>query len=419
MGSPLCSVPSASPSFKILLVSPSGIGGVQTFCASLAGGFKDMGHLPHVLFEGPARPQGPGPAMTPGVASSVFHYSPFDNLYRVLRRMAEFFETRAFDFVYPNTSAVAYRALGLLGPRRPVAIGGCTGNNAHDYACNTEFADYLDHIFCASAQSVDVLRRNLAGRGVGVTMIPHGIKPAEEAPRRSFAGELGVVFAGRFDPGKRLQDVVGVSRRLNAQGVPFNLTLAGDGPERPAVEKACLECGIGQKVRFPGFISREEVESLMRHAHVNLLLSESEGFGLSVLEGMKWGCVPIVTDTCGCIDVIREGVNGFIVGLGDTGKAAERVLQMDRDRALLARLSAACERTVREEYSSDKEVASHLEVLRLAQEHHQHNAARTIPWEYEPPSLINYPWVPNWLARNLRRLKHRFAAPLRSKAASL
>jgi hypothetical protein len=62
---------------------------------------------------------------------------------------------------------------------------------------------------------------------------------------------------------------------------------------------------------------------------------------------------------------------------------------------------------VREECSFEKEVARHREVLRLAQEHHQRHAALTVPWKYEPPSLMNYPWVPNWLTHALRRVKYR------------
>jgi glycosyltransferase involved in cell wall biosynthesis len=163
-------------------------------------------------------------------------------------------------------------------------------------------------------------------------------------------------------------------------------------------------------VRFPGFLSRPEVDRLMQESHVNLLLSESEGFGLSVLEGMKYGCVPIVTDTCGCKDAIEDRVNGFIVKLGDVEQVTARVQQLDRDRSWLARLSEASARTAREKYSFENEITRHLEILRLAREHHQHHAARTVPWKYEPASLINYPWVPNWLAKNLRRLKYGLAS---------
>ena len=288
-----------------------------------------------------------------------------------------------------------------------MVIGGCTGNNAHDYACNTEFADYLDHIFSVSKQGAEALAESLAGRGPGITVIPHGVNPAQPGSARSFTGSLQLAFAGRFDAAKRLKDVIKVARGLSERGVLFTLTLAGDGPERQKLETACREYGLQKNMKFIGFVSREEVDALMQQAHVNLLLSESEGFGLSVLEGMKWGCVPIVTDVCGCKDVIRDSANGFIVALGDTGKVVERVLRLDRDRTLFARLSVAAERAVREKYNSERELARHLEVLRLAQEHHERAAAGTVPWKYRSHGLLNQPWVPNWLARSLRQIKYR------------
>jgi glycosyltransferase involved in cell wall biosynthesis len=176
---------------------------------------------------------------------------------------------------------------------------------------------------------------------------------------------------------------------------------------------------LGDSVRLLGFVSPAEIVQLMKASHINLLLSEAEGFGLSVLEGMNRGCVPIVTETCGCRDAISDGVNGFVVRVGDVEAVASLVRQVDQDRAALASMSEDARRTVKESFSSEKEVARHLEVLRLAQEHYRRHVARTVPWKYEPPTLINYPWVPNWMAKNLRRLKCHFGPPLRRETTLL
>ena len=397
---------------RILLVSPCGFGGIQSFCIDLSEAFRNLGYGVHILFEQRGAESEPNPPVSSGVAAEILAASPFDNYYHALTRMADFIRGGGFDIVYPNTSSVTYRALGLLGPRRPVAIGGCHGNNEHDYASTTEFAGYLDHIFSVSQIGATVLRDRLSGRDLGITVIPHGVEPADILPGRSYSGKLRLVFAGRFDAGKRIRDIMLVTKGLRDLGVRFDITLAGDGPERRALEDVCSQLGLGDTVRLLGRISREQVQRLMQESHINLLLSESEGFGLSVREGMKVGCVPIVTETCGCKDAIRDGVNGFVVKLGNVGAVAGLVRRLEQDRMLLARISEAAARTVLEDYSAEKEVARHLELLRLAQEHHQRHAARTVPWRYEPPTLINSPWVPNWLARGLRRARHRLAVPL-------
>ena len=202
-----------------------------------------------------------------------------------------------------------------------------------------------------------------------------------------------------------------VARRLNEAGVDFRFSVVGDGPLRQQLNRQAHEFGLAERVEFPGFVSQETLDHTMRSSDVILLLSESEGFGLSVLEAMNYGCIPIVTDTCGCKEAIREGASGFVVRLGDVQSVVERVRLLDQDRKRLACMSAEAIRTVQEDYSWEREVARHLEVLRLAQEHHQRHAAQTVPWQYEPPTLMNQPWVPNWLACGLRRARHLFAAP--------
>src|ERR1041385_1106695 len=97
-----------SEKFKILLVSPAGIGGIQTFCTDLSEAFRALGHDVHILFERHGSVSEPNPAVPAGVTASEFICSPFDNSYRVFTRMAEFIRHNRFDIVYPNTSAMTY-----------------------------------------------------------------------------------------------------------------------------------------------------------------------------------------------------------------------------------------------------------------------------------------------------------------------
>jgi glycosyltransferase involved in cell wall biosynthesis len=404
---------------KLLFVSPSGIGGIQSFCVDLSEGFRNLGHEVHILFEKRGATTEPNPAVQVGVAARVFAYSPFDNCYRVFTRMADFIRNGRFDTVYPNTSSVTYRALGLLGPRRPVAIGGCLGNNEHDFACNTEFAAYLDHIFADSAVAARELKRRLGNAEIGVTAIPHGVSSVPAASSHTFAGPLHIAFAGRLVSVKRVADMIEVAGRLLEAGLSFQFRIAGDGPLRGELTRQMEERGLKGHVEFMGFRPRAELDGLWQSAHLTLLLSESEGFGLSVLEAMRFGCVPIVTETCGCREAIRDGGNGFVVKLGDVATVSDRVLELDQDRVRLARMSEQAVRTVREEYSFEKEVVRHLEMTRQAQEHHRRYAAATVPWKYQPPNFINHRWVPNWFAKNLRRVKHRFAASLQPQTLGL
>jgi glycosyltransferase involved in cell wall biosynthesis len=60
-------------------------------------------------------------------------------------------------------------------------------------------------------------------------------------------------------------------------------------------------------------------------SQVWILASRWEGFGGPVLEAMACGCAVVSTDCGGVRDIIRDGVNGFIVGAGDVEQMVERI----------------------------------------------------------------------------------------------
>jgi glycosyltransferase involved in cell wall biosynthesis len=391
---------------RILMVSPSGLGGIQLCCARLSEGFRDLGWQVHILFEAGDVRSRENPALPSGVTCSTVVHSLHDNFYRSVRQMVRFIEKGGFSVIHPNTSAIAYRAIGLLGPRRPVAIGGCHGDNPHDYACNTEFARYLDHVFAVSSRCANELTKRLAGCGLGVSLIHNATRLPPRPPQQEPSGRLEIAYAGRFERVKRLGDMIEVACKLRTAGVDFRFSMAGEGAMRNELVELVRKNRLQEAVAMIGRRSLDEIGAMMARAHLNLLLSESEGFGSSALDGMSRGSVPIVTDACGCVDAIQHGRNGFVVGVGDVEGVLHHILHLNNDRHLLSSMAHAAYETVREHFTIEEEMKRQLRVLALAREHHQKFAAETPPWKYEPPGLLDRPAVPNWLARALRQLKY-------------
>jgi glycogen(starch) synthase len=105
--------------------------------------------------------------------------------------------------------------------------------------------------------------------------------------------------------------------------------LVGDGPERPALERDVGRLGLGDRVRFLGFVPHDLVPAVLTHADVLVLPSLYEELGTVLLEAM-WVGLPIVASRTGGIpDVIEDGINGLLVPPGDP-----RVLAGAIDRLL-------------------------------------------------------------------------------------
>ncbi len=116
------------------------------------------------------------------------------------------------------------------------------------------------------------------------------------------------------------------------------LAVAGDGPLRAELEQAARELGLGAAVSFLGTVER--IEEVMRGCDVFVLPSDYEGFGLVVAEAMACGLPAVATRSGGPENIIRDGLDGFLVPTGDAGRLAARMLDAcnpDRRPLLAAR----------------------------------------------------------------------------------
>jgi N-acetylgalactosamine-N,N'-diacetylbacillosaminyl-diphospho-undecaprenol 4-alpha-N-acetylgalactosaminyltransferase len=101
-----------------------------------------------------------------------------------------------------------------------------------------------------------------------------------------------ILGVGRFVGQKNFELLI---RAYAASGDARRLVIAGDGAERDALRAVAAECGVGDKVLFPGFVVNPY--PLMRGASLFVLPSNSEGFPNAMVESMAMG-VPVIATNC-------------------------------------------------------------------------------------------------------------------------
>ncbi len=157
------------------------------------------------------------------------------------------------------------------------------------------------------------------------------------APR----GEKVLMHISNFRPVKRVTDCIRILQ-LVRRHVAAHLVMVGDGPEYAAAQNLACELALERHVTFLGKQSR--VHQLLPLAHVLLLPSEMESFGLAALEAMACGVPPVATRVGGLPELVTHGVDGFLEPVGDVEAQAARVVQLLTDSALYERISAAARR---------------------------------------------------------------------------
>jgi glycosyltransferase involved in cell wall biosynthesis len=187
-------------------------------------------------------------------------------------------------------------------------------------------------------------------KGILVLSIPCGV-PIPESVAKKPNGRLRLAYVGRLAEEKRISEVThGLCRAVRE--VPGTEALIyGDGAERAAVEQILREEGNGLPVRLVGFVENDQIPKHLLECHAVVLLSDQEGLGLSLLEGMASGVVPIgLRGAPGVTEFVVDGLTGLLVGdRGDEFVAAVRRLR--EDPALWERLARSAHAKVEADYS--------------------------------------------------------------------
>lgn len=143
-----------------------------------------------------------------------------------------------------------------------------------------------------------------------------------------------VGWIGRMTGIKRVPDVLLTFRRLLDRGVDAQLCLVGDGPERTRLEEQAREVGIARRTLFVGY--QRDVAPYFELFDAFLLPSANEGTPVSAIESLA-GRRPVVATAVGGVpDVVRDGVDGFLAGVGDLDALADGLARLAADAELRA-----------------------------------------------------------------------------------
>ncbi|NBX34813.1 glycosyltransferase [bacterium] len=178
--------------------------------------------------------------------------------------------------------------------------------------------------------------RSLQAAGVDVSrgvVVPPAFVPAAPGLARTLrpGRPLRVLFVGNINLAKGFHVLAEALRDLGPDAV---LTAVGG----VQLDRGYLG-SIAPEAEFTGHVSPAEVTRRMAQADVLVFPTLSDGFGLVQLEAMAQGLPVIATSACG--EVVREGVDGFVVPPGDAAALADRLRRLRREPDLHAAMSRA------------------------------------------------------------------------------
>ncbi|WP_341947329.1 glycosyltransferase [Microbacterium sp. LWH11-1.2] len=237
-------------------------------------------------------------------------------------------------------------------------------------------AGEFDAIVVLTTRQQADLAEDLAAVGVEATIwtIPNGVDLPEENVIAREAGH-GVVVAS-LNTRKRLTHAVEAIAAARAAGARVEADIFGEGPREAVIRRRIRRLGVEDRIRLRGHDPAARLA--FRTASFSLLTSTSEGLPLVLVESMAAGCIPIAYDIrYGPADMIRDGVDGFLIPEGDVDAMARRIVELQSmptaqieamRRRAIARAAEFSDATVTRRWSRELRAAYDAKLLAAAKD---------------------------------------------------
>ena len=196
----------------------------------------------------------------------------------------------------------------------------------------------LNAFVTVAEADADNYRSQMAIPGLPIVSIPNSV-PAPSVPAADPAVKT-VVAAGRLAVIKRYDLLVHAFAKVAAKHPDWQLRIYGEGSQQGKLRALINELGLYNKVHLMGLVSPIEAE--WAKGSVAAVTSDSESFGMTIVEAMRCG-VPVVSTDCplGPREIIRDGEDGLLVTPGDADAIADGLLRLIADEGARAAMGAA------------------------------------------------------------------------------
>jgi glycosyltransferase involved in cell wall biosynthesis len=218
------------------------------------------------------------------------------------------------------------------------------------------------HVF-AITREAEQLMATIRESTTGISSLSPGFYAADkvalfahDVPRKSPGGSLRLYAAGNLGGQKCIALAFHALALAKQRGVDFRYHLGSSGPEIAHLKRLAAKLGLEKQIVFGGPMSRPEYARELADTHVYLLPSMRETVGLTMLEAMLAGCVPIVADSGGPRVAVTEEC-GYRIPVTYISRMAaeiaETVATIDRNRQIIAEKGAKASQRIAALYTEE------------------------------------------------------------------
>jgi len=205
--------------------------------------------------------------------------------------------------------------------------------------------------------------------GTTPTRFRPGIDPRRVREQYGLGDGPWLLTVSRLDAHKGIDTVIAALPAVRAAfpGAPPRYAVAGVGPQQPRLARLVAELGLGDVVRFLGFVPDDDLPALYNAVDLYVGASRrvdllAEGFGIALVEASASGLAVVGGRSGGVPDAVRDGETGILVDPDHPAAVAAGITRLLADAELRGRMAAAGRRAVETYYNWDR-VAGDLRAI--------------------------------------------------------
>jgi len=150
-----------------------------------------------------------------------------------------------------------------------------------------------------------------------IIIIPNGVDleqfKASQVQKTASFKTIKLVSTSRLEHKNNLVELIQILAKIKRKGLDISLDIFGTGSQKAELESEIKKLGLEDSVLLKGYIDQAALSQILPGYDYFIRLSTQEGFGISFIEAMACGVVPIGTRVGGIVDIIDDGKNGYLL----------------------------------------------------------------------------------------------------------
>ena len=295
--------------------------------------------------------------------------------YQAYQALKKHFLAKHYDIIHTHSSKA-----GILGRLAAEGCGAKIVHTIHGLAFDNYESSWRNSLYIAAEKRAakncdaiisvcDTMTKQALAAGIGRPEIYHTVwsgsdleafQAVKKERKENNSPNLKLVAVTRLFPKKGAEELLAA---LEKTPETVSLFIVGDGPLRAKLEKQAEEKLKGRVV-FHGGANPSEIPALLKEGDVLVHASKREGLARVLVQALAEGIPVVTTNAGGAAEIVQNGVNGYLVPIGDTNALGSVLARLATDSQALAEIKKGATACDLSRFSLEAMVTGTMEVYK-------------------------------------------------------